>query len=107
MSDVSSEIGEIAARLAAACIGREGKTPVVLGIDGYVSALFDPLVSAVEAELESKGKKVLCLPMEALYKTEEEIHAVTAESLPLNYEEDPVLLFGRLYCGTIDDLIDQ
>lgn len=107
VSDVSSEIGEIAGRLAAACMGREGKAPVVLGIDGYVSAMFDPLVSAVEAELESKGKKVLCLPMEALYKTEEEIHAVTAESLPLNYEEDPVLLFGRLYCGTIDDLIDQ
>ena len=45
--------------------------------------------------------------MRELYKPEEEINRLTADSLPENYEDDPVLLFGRLYRGKIDDFIDE
>ena len=64
-------------------------------------------MSAVKAELEKRGRQVNLVDMRNLYKTQEEIDGLTAESLPLNYEDDPVLLFGRLYRGRIDDFVDN
>ena len=78
----------------------------VLAVDGYVSAQFEDLTAPAAAILRSGGKKVRLLDMKELYKSQEEIDRLTQESLPLNYEDDPVLLFGRLYRGKIDDFID-
>ena len=75
-----------------------------LALDGYVSAQFGPLVSMMKDELSDACE---IFRMEDYYKPEEEISRMTAENLPLNYETDPVLLFGRLYKGTIDDFVDS
>lgn len=98
----------IADRLVAAAAGElaagEG---AVLGIDGYIGAQYGELAEAIQ---ESAGRRnILCriVDMRDLYKPEEEIKRLTADSLPENYEDDPVLLFGRLYRGKIDDFIDE
>lgn len=106
-NDVTEQIEEMAGRLAQAMEIREKEGKSLLALDGYVSAPFEPLVSAVKAELEKRGRQVNLVDMRNLYKTQEEIDGLTAESLPLNYEDDPVLLFGRLYRGRIDDFVDN
>lgn len=83
-----------------------GKERFVLAMDGYVSAQFEDLCGPLQARLEAAGHSCRLVSMKELYKSQEEIEALTAESLPLNYEDDPVLLFGRLYKGKMDDLID-
>lgn len=105
-NDVTEDNDEIVRRLADCMEQAEKDTFSSLGIDGYVSAPFQLLVEELKKELESRGHKVSVISMEQLYKTEEEINALTAESLPLNYEDDPVLLFGRLYRGKVDDFVD-
>ena len=92
--------------IAAFCMGRVAGR-FVLALDGYISAQFDALVSAVAKQLEKAGRLCRLIDMRQLYKSPEEIDALTAESLPLNYEDDPVLLFGRLFRGEITDLIDE
>ena len=106
-NDVTEQMEEMAGRLAQAMELREKEGKSLLALDGYVSAPFEPLVSAVKAELEKRGRQVKLVDMRDLYKTQEEIEGLTAESLPLNYEDDPVLLFGRLYRGSIDDFVDN
>ncbi len=92
--------------IAAFCMGRAAGR-FVLALDGYISAQFDALVSAVAKQLEKAGRLCRLIDMRQLYKSPEEIDALTAQSLPLNYEDDPVLLFGRLFHGEITDLIDE
>lgn len=104
--DVTDNTEEMAKRLAGAMESAEQGGKALLALDGYVSAPFGLLVEAVEKELEKSGKTAKIIDMKELYKSEEEIGALTAESLPLNYEDDPVLLFGRLYRGKIDDFVD-
>lgn len=96
---------EVINALTARCLSE--KNPFVLAMDGYVSAQFEDLVKPVAEKLAAAGHACRLVDMKELYKSEEEINALTAENLPLNYDDDPVLLFGRLYKGTIDDLIDQ
>ncbi len=91
--------------LADICLAAGGKR-FVLAIDGYVSAQFEDLCEPLCAGLRAAGHSCRQISMRELYKKEEEIAVLTAESLPLNYEDDPVLLFGRLYQGQMDDLID-
>lgn len=74
-----------------------------LCIDGYVSAQFDLFIDEVKQACDN----VHIINMKDLYKSEAEINTLTKESLPLNYEDDPVLLFGKLYKGDMADFIDE
>lgn len=104
--DVTEQTAVLAGRLAAAMEANAQEGAALLALDGYVSAPFDLLVRAVREELETRGHQVKLVDMRELYKSQEEIEALTRESLPLNYEDDPVLLFGRLYRGRMDDFVD-
>lgn len=104
--DVTGDMGELAERLALAMESGARDGACLLALDGYVSAPFEPLVRAVQRALKNRGHQVKLVDMRELYKSQEEIGELTAESLPLNYEDDPVLLFGRLYRGRIDDFVD-
>ncbi len=78
----------------------------VLLVEGYISAQFDDIAAMIRRYCKGHGISSNLISMDSIYKTQAEIDEVTAESLPLNYDEDPVLLFGRLYKGEMEDLID-
>lgn len=73
-----------------------------LCIDGYVSAQFDSFID----EVKKVSTNLRIFDMKSIYISEAEIDALTAESLPLNYDDDPVLLFGKLYKGQMIDFMD-
>ena len=70
-NDVTEQMEEMAGRLAQAMELREKEGKSLLALDGYVSAPFEPLVSAVKAELEKRGRQVKLVDMRDLYKTQE------------------------------------
>lgn len=78
-----------------------------LCVDGYVGALFDLFIDEVKKQNMELGIKIDYINMKNIYKGEAEITELTKESLPLNYDEDPVLLFGRLYEGNTIDFMDE
>lgn len=89
--------------------GMHKKNKKMLAIDGYVSSTYtnEMFVKKLEQAANDLGIKLYSLNMTELYHSKERIDEIIAESLPLNYDDDPVLLFGRLYKGVIDDLIDE
>lgn len=91
----------LAAELAA--VAREGG--IVVAFDGYASAFFDDLCGAVAQNLKEAGIAVVRHTMNEVYKTKEQLDDLFGDSLPLNYDEDPVLLYGRLYKGSMEDVI--
>ncbi|MDU5109550.1 MAG: class I mannose-6-phosphate isomerase [Clostridium sp.] len=77
----------------------------VLLIDGYVGSNFEGLLHELIKVIKENNYKTF--DMRDIYLSEEEISKITQENLPLNYEDDPVLLFGSIYQGKIEDFIHQ
>lgn len=77
----------------------------LLVIDGYVGSDFERFVHEVLKGIGKRYYKIF--DMKEIYLSEEEIFELTKENLPLNYEDDPVLLFGSIYEGKIEDFIDR
>lgn len=82
----------------------ESENPVIL-VDGYVGSNFENFVKEIQKQITDKKSK--SFNMKDVYLSEEKINELTKENLPLNYEDDPVLLFGRIFQGEIDKLIDN
>lgn len=79
----------------------------LLLIDGYVGAKFDAFVSCLTSQLKKDSLQYQVIRMEELYKSKEEIDEITSDCLPDDIVVDPVLLFGKLFNGGFEDLIDD
>ena len=77
----------------------KGKCTVI--VDGYVGARFLDLVGRINSKIDCS-----LVDMKDLYRPKEEIDKIIEKNLPLNYDEDPCLLFGYLEPHTMDEFID-
>lgn len=79
----------------------------VIGIDGYATAQYDILMTLVEQISSLRNIPVTLVPTNTLWKDEKTINNdLTANYLPNDRVKDPVLLYGKLYTGKYEDLID-
>lgn len=74
----------------------------VLALDGYVGADFTELT----ARLREIHPDLAVLPVSAAYRTSAELEEMLAESLPLDREIDPILIFGKSVHREIGSLFD-
>ena len=93
--------------IAKHCIENMKNNGYSLAIDGYVSAEFDVVLKGIREYCKKRNIKLTTINIKDYYKSESEIDELTKKSLPLNYDDDPVLLFGKLFEGSMDDLMDQ
>jgi mannose-6-phosphate isomerase len=92
--------------VAAAIIKSIGEsTKSVILIDGYAGSNFSNFAYEIQEQIRVQKSKTF--DMKDVYLSEEKINEMTKLNLPLNYEDDPVLLFGKLFEGKTDDLIDM
>ena len=82
---------------------REGS---VLAIDGYVGADFARTVNLVEQQLHVKGFRTRSICFRDCYKTTEELWELVDRHLSWDRSEDPTLLFGKVYKGGYEGLLD-
>ncbi len=73
----------------------------VLLLDGYVGARFEPLLESLKGE-----GRVVFLEASRMYRSSAELEAMLAESLPLDRDIDPVLLFGKGVHRDLNNLLD-
>jgi hypothetical protein len=74
----------------------------VIAIDGYVGAEFANLVERVKKLMP----EVEAIDVASVYKGSGELEAMLAESLPMDKDVDPVLLFGKLKHRPLETLFD-
>lgn len=77
-----------------------------IAIDGYMGIEWEDIIPRLAASLASQGCTVSLDNMADYYKSAPELEEVLAENLPINEEQDPVSLFGKLFEGSITDLCD-
>ena len=88
-------------------LARQVKPGTVIAIDGYTGADFDRFVSLLEWQLCIKNQKPRKLNIRDCYKTEEELWNLVDSRLSWDRTEDPTLLFGWLYKGGYEGLMDE
>lgn len=109
VSSVVSGTKETAAYLSGLLAGKLDKNPkqnVIIALDGYASAQFDETVNLISQNLGMKSIKVSICNVAELFKSAEELDAMFAENLPQDRVKDPVLLYGKLFKGHYEDLMD-
>ncbi|HHT54781.1 MAG TPA: phosphoheptose isomerase [Clostridiales bacterium] len=74
--------------------------PAVVAIDGYATAPFARIMSLFGGETEH-------INVASIYKTPGELKALFADYLPENRDEDPVLLYGKIFGGGYEGLFDE
>ena len=80
---------------------------MVIGIDGYTGADFDRMVNLLQQQLHVRGLKTVKADFRDVYKSEKELWDIVDSKLSWDRSEDPTLLFGRVYKGGYEGLLDS
>jgi mannose-6-phosphate isomerase class I len=86
---------------------REPQKSVIIAFDGYVGANFNQFVNLISQNMGLNSVAVKVIDVASSYKTSQELDALLADNLAIDKEKDPVQLFGKLFKGTFEDLLDQ
>ena len=86
----------------------KNKKKLLVGIDGFAATGFEEITRLVSRNLFQAGiTDITLLPVSYAYKPGEELDRLFSDCLPVNIEEDPVLLYGRLYDGNEEVFFDE
>jgi mannose-6-phosphate isomerase class I len=80
---------------------------IVAAFDGYIGAQWQKLIGLVTEDLSKRTVNVEVINFSDFYKTSEELDHLFSENLPADREKDPVLLFGKLCSGSLEDMLDE
>ena len=82
------------------------KRSVIAAFDGYTGALWMQSLKLITESLKEKSVNVTLENFEKVYKSRDLLDEIFADNLPSDREKDPVLLFGKLFKGSYDDILD-
>jgi hypothetical protein len=82
------------------------KKNVIIALDGYSGAQFDQTVNLISQNLGTKSIKVSTFDVFELLKPAAQLDVEFSENLPNDRVKDPVLLYGKLFKGTYEDVMD-
>ncbi len=79
----------------------------IVAIDGYISAPMKLLARLTARALRQSGTEAAVLDTGLLYKKEEVLAKQLLTCLPVDTQTDPPLLYGRIYHGGYEGLMDE
>jgi mannose-6-phosphate isomerase class I len=82
------------------------KRTVFLALDGHIGAEWQRTMTLLQQSFTAEGIRFTAFDVASLYKTSDELEAMLAENLPNDREIDPVLLFGKIFQGDLENLFD-
>ncbi|RIH67303.1 phosphoheptose isomerase [Mariniphaga sediminis] len=82
------------------------KNPVI-ALEGYISTQWEQTVNLISQNLRQKSVKVKAINFAKIYKSGSQLDEELSSYLKENREKDPVLLFGKLFKGSYEDLLDN
>ena len=108
INSVVSGTANVADHLAAEINERIGQKQgaLVVALEGYISAEFAQLVNLIAQRMQLRGIPMTAIPFAACYKSTEELDALAHELLEYDTVKDPVKLFGKVFQGGYEGLVD-
>ncbi len=80
---------------------------IVVAVDGYISAQMKQFSNIVYQYLTAKSVKIKNIDFKEFYREEDVLNAEFEPYLEENREKDPVLLFGKLFKGRYEDVVNE
>jgi mannose-6-phosphate isomerase class I len=80
--------------------------PVVLALDGYISAKWEQTVNLVSQNLKLKSEEVVAINFSEIFKPAAQLDEELSRYLEIDLEKDPVQLFGKIFDGSYESLLD-
>jgi mannose-6-phosphate isomerase len=80
---------------------------VIVALDGYIGAEWEQTVNLVSQDLKLQKVKISTVDFADVYKSNQELDELFSENLKEDLEKDPVLLFGKLFKGGYENIIDS
>lgn len=99
-----------AARLAqefAAAIEAAPRRNLIVAFDGYTTASWTQLINLLSQQLELRGVDFEAVDFARTYKSEEQINRMLHPYLEWDRAKDPTLLYGRVFKGGYEALLDD
>ncbi len=106
INSIVSGTKEAAAHLASAILKKLEKGSAVVALDGYTGARFDQVIHLLSQNLKQKSVEIKTFDLKDVVKTAGELDQLFAENLKEDREKDPVLLYGKLFKGSYEDVFD-
>lgn len=80
---------------------------IVVALDGYATAEYDQTLNLLSQNMRLSNVVVNTFNFSDVLKSPEELDKQFEENLPVDLEKDPVQLFGKLFKGRFEDLVDN
>ncbi len=106
---ITSGTSESAEYLGKLLIGKsreEDGRSIVIAFDGYIGAQWEQIINLVSQHLILNSLSVSVIDFSGIFKSSDQLDHLFAENLDTDPEKDPVMLFGRLYDGTYENMLD-
>lgn len=97
---------ETASHITDAIVKKLETGNVVLALDGYIGARFEQTINLFSQNLKLKSINVKVFDFEDVLKPASQLDEDFSENLKEDKEKDPVLLYGKLFKGSYEDLFD-
>ena len=110
INSVISGTKQSAAHISRLLVNKINENPVdkvVIALDGYISANWDQTINLISQNLKLKSIKVTSINFTDIYKTPEQLDEELSGCLETDLEKDPVLLFGKVFNGVYEDLLNN
>ena len=88
-------------------LARKAREGSVFAIDGYVGADFVRTVNLLEQQLHVRGFQTRTVDFRTCFKSKKELWELVDSRLSWDRNNDPTLLFGRVYKGGYEGLLDK
>ena len=82
------------------------KKNIIIALEGYISAEFEQSVNLISQNLGLKSIPIFTYNVAELFKPSAQLDEELVENLPTDKVKDPVLLYGKLFAGHYEDLMD-
>lgn len=106
INSIVSGTKETAAHLTHVIVKKLESDNVIIALDGYTGARFDQTINLISQNLKLKSIEVKTFDFKNVLKPAAELDELFAENLKEDKEKDPVLLYGKLFKGSYEDLFD-
>lgn len=88
-------------------INEKSGNNVVIALDGYISAQWKQTINLLSQNLKLKSIGVTTIDFAEVFKSSGQLDEELSECLEVDRVKDPVLLFGKIFKGTFEDLLDK
>lgn len=110
VNSIISGTKEVASSMSSLFLDKLNENPnegLVVALDGYISAQWDQVVNLLTQSLKTTSAQVQIIDFSKMFKPAGQLDDELLEYLPEDRVTDPVLLFGKLFDGKFEDLLDK